>query len=125
MFFANDMKSMEVTDMDVTSATTTPTPSLRPKTDRFLVAIFAGLAVLLVVAGASVAMLRQPARELPADTPSGVVQRFYNAIEQQDYNKAYDYLADSMSHKPTRDEFVDYNLKSSDYDTQERVRIDS
>src|SRR5437870_1507553 len=119
----------KATAMDTTTApsVSTPTPTHRPKTDRFLIGIFVGLAVLLVVAGVSVAILRQPARELPADTPSGVVQRFYNAIEQQDYNKAYDYLADSMAHKPTRDQFVSYNMKSSgnDQNRQVRVRIDS
>jgi hypothetical protein len=109
--------------MNITSAT--PSPTLRPKTDRFLIGIFVGLAVLLVVAGISVAVLRQPARELPADTPSGVVQRFYRAIEQQDYREAYDYLADGMARKPTRDQFVTFNLRSSDYNRQERVRIDS
>ena len=111
--------------MDMTSVTPTPTPALRPKTDRFLIGILVGLVVLLAVAGVSVAALRQPAPELPADTPSGVVQRFYRAIEQQDYGKAYDYLAESMAHKPTRDQFASYNLKSSDYNRRERVRINS
>jgi hypothetical protein len=109
--------------MNLTSAT--PNPAVRPKTDRFLIGIFVGLAVLLVVVGVSVAVLRQPASDLPADTPSGVLQRFYRAIEQQDYGKAYDYLADGMTHKPTRDRFVSYNLKSSDSNRQERVHIDS
>src|SRR5881398_116352 len=100
--------------MNATSPT--PTPAVRPKADRFLIAIFLGIVILLVVGGISVAILRQPARELPADTPGGVVQGFYSALEQKDYNKAYDYLSDSMARKPTRDQFVSYNLQSSNYE---------
>src|SRR5207248_7530412 len=40
-----------------------------------------------------------------------------------DYNKAYDYLSDSMARKPTRDQFVSYNLQSSNYEYNQQARI--
>ena len=108
--------------MDTAGAAPTPVP--KPKTDRFLIGILIGFAVLLVVAGLSVWLLRQPVRELPADTPGGVVQRFYRALEGHDYDAAYAYLASSMVDKPTRDEFASYNLTSRDGNQQRRIRID-
>lgn len=102
---------------------TTATPPVRTQPDRFLIGIAVGLTVLLLAAGISVALLRQPARELPADTPGGTVQRFYRALEQKDYVGAYAYLSDSMSKKPTREEFTSYNASRGPNLSQERIRI--
>ena len=82
----------------------------QPPPDRFLIGIVVGLALLLLAAGVSVAYLRQPVRELPLDTPGGTIQRFYAALEQKDYSGAFDYLSDSMSKKPTREEFLSYRI---------------
>lgn len=112
------------------NAITTGTPSLaaRPKTDRFLMGILAAVIVLLALAGISIALLRQSVRQLPANTPGGVVQGFYAALEQGDYDKAYGFLSDRMDKRPSRDEFTRYNMeqRSYRYETpgeQERGRI--
>lgn len=106
---------------------TTSTPSaLQPKADRFLIGILVGVVVLLVVAGLSLLVLRQPPRELPADSPSGTIQRFYSALEQRNYNQAYSLLSDNMEHKPTRDSFTRAMADQFSYGAQAaRVRIDS
>jgi hypothetical protein len=121
---ANIMNTTDTADTVRATDTSVATPVSKPKADRFLIGIIIGFAVLLVVAGVSVWLLRQPVPELPANTPGGMVQRFYGAVENQDYDKAYSYLADSMKDKPTRDEFVRYNIQSHQYDQQNRVRID-
>jgi hypothetical protein len=100
----------------------TPTTTAR-RTDRFLIGILVGIAALLVVAGITVAMLRQPAPLLPADTPGSTVQRFFAALDQQKYQEAYAFLSDSMQDKPTSDEFARYNLSQSTYRREQRTRI--
>lgn len=103
-----------------------PPSALQPKTDRFLIGILIGVVVLLVVAGLSLLVLRQPPRQLPADSPGGTIQRFYSALEQRNYSQAYDLLSDKMEHKPTRDAFTRYMADQFTYGTQTaRVRIDS
>jgi hypothetical protein len=102
---------------------TTATPPAQRQPDRFLIGIVVGLVALLLAAGISVAFLRQPARELPADTPGGTVQRFYIALEQKDYVGAYAYLSNSMSGKPTREEFTQYNTRRGPNSSRERIRI--
>ena len=106
---------------------TASTPSaLQPKADRFLIGILIGVVVLLAVAGLSLLVLRQPPRELPADSPGGTVQRFFSALEQRNYSQAYDLLSDHMEHKPTRDAFTRYLADQYTYGTQAaRVRIDT
>jgi hypothetical protein len=97
-----------------------------PQTDRFLIGILIGVVVLLAVAGLSLLVLRQPPRELPADSPSGTIQRFFSALEQRNYNQAYDLLSDHMERKPTRDAFTRYIADQFTYGAQtQRVRIDT
>ncbi len=106
--------------------TTNAAPVPRPQTDRFLVGIGIGIAALLVVAGISVALLQRPAPLLPAGTPSGTIQRFYQALEQQDYDTAFGFLSDQMEKKPTRVEFVRANSqRGGSGGNTERMRIDS
>src|SRR5437762_2051755 len=102
---------------------TTTTPPAQRQPDRFLIGIVVGLAALLLAAGISVAFLRQPAQELPADTPGGTVQRFYRALEQKDYAAAYAYLSDSMPNKPTREAFTSRNGSQGSDLSQQRIRI--
>lgn len=119
------MEATTKTATETATETATP-PAARPPRDFFLIGILAGIVVLLVVAGVSVALLRQPARELPADTPGGVVQRFLTALERQDYAAAYGYLSDRMARKPTREEFTRHNADERTYDRrQSRIRIDT
>lgn len=113
--------------MDTVDVAPSPasTPAARPRLDRFLIAIIAGLVLLLILAGLTV-FLRQPPPDLPADSPGGTVQRFYNAVLKKDYAAAYLYLSDSMADKPTQDEFVQYNATQSSYSSgqqNDRVRF--
>ena len=87
--------------------------TVRPlRDDRFLVGILAGIGLLLVLALAAIVFLRGSAQELPGTTPGGTVQRFLQALEGQEYDRAYAYLGETMSDKPSRDEFARYNANS-------------
>ena len=48
--------------------------------------------LLLLAASLAVVLSRRPVALLPADTPSGVVQRFLQADQAQDYRQAFAYL---------------------------------
>lgn len=105
-----------------------PAQPTQRQPDRFLIGIVAGLIVLLVVAAISVLLLRQPAQDLPADSPGGTVQRFYRALQNKDYTGAYKYLSDSMEKKPTLAEFTNFNTSyysgDGDYNSQQRIRTE-
>lgn len=104
---------------------TTPAAAARPRAaDRFFLAILVGLGLLLVVALLSVLLLRRPATILPIDTPEGLVQRFYLALEARDYHAAYDLLGATATSQLTRDEFVRYNADRQRYEGPQRVRLD-
>ena len=112
--------------MNANTITSIPRPRTVP--DRFLIGIVAGVVALLALVGISLVMLRQPAPQLPIDSPSGVVQRFYTAVQQRDFDEAYQYLSANMGSYPTRDEFSKYNLDRTGYSyygssDNERVRI--
>jgi hypothetical protein len=60
--------------------------------DRFTISI--GVAVILLVAGLFVLVLRQPpAQRMDESTPSGVVNNYYLAVQQNQLSQAYGYLA--------------------------------
>ena len=74
------------------------------KQDRFLLGILIGIAVLVLLA-LVVFFLRPDGLQYgPDDTPEGVVHNFVVAIHLQDYQKAYDYLAED-DNKPTIEQF--------------------
>jgi hypothetical protein len=76
------------------------------KQDRFLTGILIGIAVLVVIALA-VFFLRQGSQSyVSEDAPEGVVHNYVLAVLNDDYEKAYDYLAD-LDHKPTYEQFRD------------------
>ena len=75
---------METSTIGIAAEDTSTPVTMPPKIDRFLIGIVVAIVVLLVVAGISIVLLRQPAGELPAGTPGGTVPRFYTALEQQD-----------------------------------------
>ncbi len=77
------------------------------KQDKFLIGILAGIG-LLVVAAIVAVMLRAPGSEeyLNENTPQAVVHDYYLAIERKDYEKAYGYLADDLTNKPTLEQFI-------------------
>lgn len=109
----------------VASSSASPAPARPRAADRFFLAILAGLGVLLLAAVLSVIVLRQPASAPPSDTPEGVVQNFYIALEERDYHRAYDLLSTQGEAQPTRDDFVRFNADRQAYEGPQRVRIDS
>lgn len=106
-------------------ASTTGT-AIRPlRDDRFLLGIIAGIGLLLIAAMVAIVLLRGSAAALPAATPGGTVQRFLQALETQDYDRAYDYLSDTMSNKPSREAFTRYNAEYVTYEQANmRLRIE-
>jgi hypothetical protein len=74
------------------------------KQDRFLlgILIFIGL---LVIAALALFFIRQDTQVYIADgTPEGVIRNYALALQKQDFQRAYDYLADK-DNKPTYDAF--------------------
>jgi|RhiMetdeSRZDD1v2_1073273.scaffolds.fasta_scaffold387390_2 hypothetical protein len=74
--------------------------------DRFLTGILVGIVVLVVIALA-VFFLRQGSQSyISEDVPEGVVHNYVLAVLNDDYEKAYKYLAD-LDNKPTYEQFRD------------------
>lgn len=69
------------------------------QTDRFLLAIIAGIVVLVVVA-LSLALTRSAQGYLPDTTPGGVAHNFVFAIKQHDDRRAYSYLSPDLDGYP-------------------------
>ena len=80
------------------------------KQDRFLTGILIGIAILVVVALAVFFTRRDSQSYVSEETPEGVVHNYVLAILNEDYEKAYNYLAD-LEHKPTYQEFRDSFIK--------------
>jgi hypothetical protein len=75
------------------------------KQDRFLIGILVFIG-LLVVAAVGLFFVRNGAPAYVAeDTPQGVIRNYIVALQKQDYERAYGYLADDPD-KPTYDYFV-------------------
>jgi ABC-type amino acid transport substrate-binding protein len=74
------------------------------KTDRFLTGILIGIGVLIVLSLALFFLRQETVDYLPEDTPEGIVHNYVLAIERQDYERAYSYLAESET-KPTYNAF--------------------
>ncbi|MBC8076269.1 MAG: hypothetical protein H7Y32_09370 [Chloroflexales bacterium] len=76
------------------------------QTDRFLLAIIAGV-VVLVLAALGLALTRTPQAYMPDTTPGGVAHNYLLALKQRDNARAYGYLSpDLKGYPPTVDEFV-------------------
>lgn len=76
------------------------------KQDRFLTGILVGIGVLVVIALAVFFIRRDTQTYISEDVPEGVVHNYVLAILNDDYEKAYGYLADLES-KPTFEQFRD------------------
>jgi hypothetical protein len=76
------------------------------KTDRFLIAIVAGIVVLVAVT--LIVTLRRPAPAYqPEDTPEGVAHNYLLALQQKEYARAYGYLSPRLPGYPaTESEFA-------------------
>lgn len=69
------------------------------QTDRFLLAIIAGVVALVVVALA-LALTRSPQGYLPETTPGAVAQNYVLALKQRDDERAYGYLSPELRGYP-------------------------
>lgn len=74
------------------------------KQDRFLTGILLGIAVLILLALAVFFIRRDDLVYVDEATPQGVVQNYIVALQKQDYEQAYTYLAD-LENKPTYQQF--------------------
>ncbi|MCE1252392.1 MAG: hypothetical protein LWX83_02460 [Anaerolineae bacterium] len=74
------------------------------KQDRFLIAILAGIAVLVVAAFVLFFVRQSNLTYVSDNNPAGVVQNFVLALHKGDYEKAYAYLADAEN-KPAFEDF--------------------
>ena len=74
------------------------------KQDRFLIGILIGIAVLVVLALVMFFARRDTAAYVADDTIEGVLHNYVLAVQKQDYEKAYTYLADRQD-KPTYETF--------------------
>ena len=70
------------------------------KQDRFLIGILIAIGVLVVASLVVFAFRNQPQDYLPDDTPEGVIHNYVLAIQNGDYERAYEYLADK-AYKPS------------------------
>src|SRR5512134_2099174 len=80
------------------------------KQDRFLTGILVGIAVLVVIALAVFFIRKDTQSYLSEDAPEGVVHNYVLAVLNDDYQKAYGYLAD-LENKPTYEQFRNAFIK--------------
>lgn len=92
------------------------------KNDRFLVVIVAGIALLAVLAVSLFLVRRGQVSYQPDDTPEGVVHNYTLALYQENYERAYGYLAD-LPNKPTLEQFRQsfYNQLLSNVQTSLKI----
>ncbi|HLO13477.1 MAG TPA: hypothetical protein VK206_01515 [Anaerolineales bacterium] len=80
------------------------------KQDRFLTGILVGIGVLVVVALAVFFIRKDTQSYVSEAAPEGVVHNYVLAVLNDDYQKAYGYLAD-LENKPTYEQFRDAFIK--------------
>jgi len=68
-------------------------------TDKFLIGIIVGIVVLIVVAFVLTMVQPEPAYQAE-DTPEGVTHNYLLALQNQDYDRAYEYLSPSLPNYP-------------------------
>ena len=74
------------------------------KQDRFLTGILIGIAALVIIVIVVFFTRQDQQVYINDDSPEGVVHNYVLALQQRDYEKAYDYLAD-MRYKPDYETF--------------------
>ena len=98
------------------------------KTDIFLIAIVAGI-ILLVVVAFAVALRRPAATFQSEETASGVVHNYLLALQQKDYERAYRYLSPSLKSYPATVEAFAEQVEDNAWrfrtDTETTLRVES
>jgi hypothetical protein len=74
------------------------------KQDRFLIAILAGIGLLVILALGLFFVRQKQVDYVAEDTPQGVMLNYVIALTKGSYERAYGYLAD-MDYKPTLEQF--------------------
>jgi hypothetical protein len=99
-------------------------------TDKFLIAIVAGVVILVGVV-LTIALLRpdQPGYQ-PDDAPEGVAHNYLLALQQEDYERAYGYLSPTLAAYPANvDQFTshveEYRWSFGYYDDDVSLAIES
>lgn len=96
--------------------------------DKFLVAIVVG-AGLLIVAAFAIMLLRPKAEYHSEDSPEGIAHNYLLAVQKGDYERAYGYLAPSLSGIPgDLEEFIE-NIEDRSWsfrlDTDATLQVES
>ena len=82
------------------------------KKDKFLIAIVISIIVLMGLA-VGVFLVRQNAQDyVVEDTPEGIVHNYVFAIQQDDFERAYDFLIDGED-KPSFSDFRSYYISNN------------
>ena len=76
------------------------------KRDRFLISILIGIFILVAAALTLFFIHKSKQGYVSEDSPAGVFHNYILAIDQEDYERAYRYLAD-LPHKPTYEMFLE------------------
>lgn len=87
------------------------------KEDRFLTGILIGIAVLVVASLALFFLRKDTQTYLPEGSPDAVVHNYIFALQQEDYERAYTYLADE-AYKPSYTTFLRDVLNTSNQNVQ-------
>ena len=82
------------------------------KQDRFLTGILVGIVVLVIVALTVFFIRKDTQSYVSENVPEGVVHNYVLAVLNDDYQKAYSYLAD-LENKPTYEQFRDSFIKGA------------
>jgi hypothetical protein len=100
-----------------------PGGMINVKQDRFLVAILAGIGLLIVVAVVVVMSQSSGGEQYLSDnTPRGVVHNYFLALQRKDYEKAYGYLSDELKNKPDLDRFI-IDISNAGIDREASLKI--
>jgi len=93
------------------------------KQDRFLLGILIFIGLLVIAALALFFIQPNTAAYQPEDTPEGVVHNFALAIQNNDVERAYGYLAD-LDHKPSEAAFHQAILNGYLYTDGYAIQVD-
>ncbi len=92
------------------------------KKDPFLLGILIGIGVLILAAVIIFYARQNTQTYVSENLPDGVVHNYVLAIYNQDYLKAYGYLA-NLYNKPTYDEFRQFFVTRQDYPGDGGIKI--
>ena len=98
---------------------------------RAVLRIGAALAVLIAVSVLIIVLAAGRAASVqtyPADTPEGTIQRYVQALEDQDYETAYSYFSSEVQSELTEREFTDHTAVFAPFPgfapTERRISVD-